>query len=123
MTLSKIDKRWIVLSHFPGIFTECDHCISPLDNHEFLVAAYLDHGDEDEDIHKYNIHKDEWTYIIKNRGNEFKKIDTMAIGQQIPKTKIYLGHSSNKKLFMFDIETQKLSIIIMVSIKTRQWSM
>ena len=107
MTLSGIDKRWIALSRCCLQIEQLDS-ISTLNNHELVVATLWNNRNEDHGMHKYNIHKDEWTQIGKYPHD--RKIPNgvkMAISQET--NKIYLADHENDKLRMFNIATQQLS--------------
>ena len=64
MALSCLNRRWIQLNSFKADFIHAK-CISALNNHEFIIATLFNDPDDNDGIHKYNIHKDEWTQITK----------------------------------------------------------
>ena len=109
MALSEIDKRWIYLNRFGTKISRAD-CIATLNNHEFILANSWNKGDED-GLHKYNIHKNEWTQIMHYSRNEEMQITNIAIGQGTQKNKIYLSDYMNANLMVYDIKTQRLSTI------------
>ena len=110
MTLSGIDKRWILLSNFGGTDVLND-CIAPLSSFEFVVAILLNYDKDNNGIHKYNVHKNKWTQIMRYPQDELIQVETMAIGQQRHQTMIYFTNLVDGKLMMFDDEAKNLSTV------------
>ena len=109
MPLARIDKRWIQLSDVP--VSKWQMFICKLNDLQLIHATM--YNDEDRHgLHKYNIHKNEWTFMkYPQDAAQFMQIETMTIDKQADNTKVYFGDHDNNKLMMFDIETQNLTTV------------